>query len=81
MYRQRDMQREREMYRCMSTLPPVNNKNLKHVYTICRLPPLKIPVLEALSSQGSGVFDTTYCDGQLRITRGDRGELRVFTKA
>ena len=46
-----------------------------------RLPPLKIPVLEILSSQGAGIFDTTFCDDQLRITRGDRGEIRIFTKA
>jgi hypothetical protein len=37
--------------------------------------------LEALSSQGAGIFDTTFCDSQLRITRGDRGEIRIFIKA
>mmetsp|Transcript_25737 Transcript_25737/g.61065 ORF Transcript_25737/g.61065 Transcript_25737/m.61065 type:complete len:322 (-) Transcript_25737:207-1172(-) len=44
------------------------------------LQPLKLPVLEAISSQGAGVFDTTYCDQDMRIARGDRGELRVFIK-
>jgi len=37
--------------------------------------------LEALSSQGAGIFDTTFCDGEMRITRGDRGEIRIFIKA
>ena len=28
-----------------------------------------------------GSFDTTYADGDLRVSRGDRGELRVFVRA
>ncbi|CAL1396300.1 unnamed protein product [Linum trigynum] len=47
-----------------------------------QLPPLDIPKLpEALrppSSPGSGDFEVTFLDGDTRITRGDRGELRVF---
>lgn len=27
-----------------------------------------------------GIFDTTYCDNQLRISRGSNGETRVFLK-
>ncbi|KAK3286511.1 plastid-lipid-associated protein [Cymbomonas tetramitiformis] len=28
----------------------------------------------------SGAFDTTYADDEMRVSRGDRGELRVFIK-
>lgn len=63
------------------TLQQVSARNQGGPARQLRLPPLKIPVLEVLSSQGQGIFDTSYCDGQLRITRGDRGEIRIFTKA
>lgn len=63
------------------TLENITAKNPGGPARQLRLPPLKIPVLEALSSQGAGVFETTYCDGSIRITRGDRGEVRIFTKA
>ena len=29
---------------------------------------------------GSGAFETTFVDADARISRGDRGELRVFVK-
>ena len=29
----------------------------------------------------SASFDVTFLDGDMRITRGDRGELRVYVKA
>lgn len=63
------------------TLENVTARNAGGPARQLRLPPLKIPVLEALSSQGAGVFETTFCDASLRITRGDRGEIRIFTKA
>jgi len=63
------------------TLENVTARNAGGPARQLRLPPLKIPVLDALSSQGAGVFATTFCDGSLRITRGDRGEIRIFTKA
>lgn len=28
-----------------------------------------------------GAFDTTFADEDLRVSRGDRGELRVFVRA
>ncbi|CAI8603132.1 unnamed protein product [Vicia faba] len=47
-----------------------------------QLPPLEVPQLpEALrpkSNRGSGDFEVTYLDADTRVTRGDRGELRVF---
>eukprot|EP00245_Coleochaete_scutata_P006535 TRINITY_DN21002_c0_g1_i1.p1 TRINITY_DN21002_c0_g1~~TRINITY_DN21002_c0_g1_i1.p1 ORF type:complete len:300 (+),score=39.19 TRINITY_DN21002_c0_g1_i1:54-902(+) len=50
-----------------------------------QLPPLAIPQLpEALrppSSARSGDFKTTFLDNELRVSRGDRGELRVFVRA
>ena len=27
-----------------------------------------------------GAFDTTFADGDLRVSRGDRGELRLFVR-
>jgi hypothetical protein len=37
---------------------------------------------DALMSGGfqSGAFDTTFVDAETRVSRGDRGELRVFVK-
>jgi len=47
-----------------------------------QLPPLDIPripdALRPKSNKGSGDFEVTYLDTDTRVTRGDRGELRVF---
>ncbi|KAF7837447.1 putative plastid-lipid-associated protein 6, chloroplastic [Senna tora] len=49
---------------------------------LAQLPPFEIPripdVLRPPSNTGSGDFEVTYVDEDTRITRGDRGELRVF---
>ncbi|XP_040384838.1 plastid-lipid-associated protein 6, chloroplastic [Oryza brachyantha] len=50
---------------------------------LSQLPPLEVPRIPdnlrpPSSSTGSGEFEVTYLDGDTRITRGDRGELRVF---
>ena len=55
------------------------------------LPPFRLPspldvlpteARAALTGAGvqSGAFDTTFVDGDLRVSRGDRGELRVFVR-
>ncbi|KAK6122731.1 hypothetical protein DH2020_019797 [Rehmannia glutinosa] len=55
---------------------------VKTTGNLSQLPPLDIPRLpDALrppSNTGSGEFEVTYLDSDTRITRGDRGELRVF---
>ncbi len=51
--------------------------------------PLTLPSpLRALGLEGAvpaslrgGEFDTTFVDGEARVSRGDRGELRVFVRA
>lgn len=49
---------------------------------LSQLPPLEVPrIPESLrpsSNPGSGDFEVTYADSDLRVTRGDRDELRVF---
>ncbi|OMO95253.1 hypothetical protein CCACVL1_05467 [Corchorus capsularis] len=49
---------------------------------LSQLPPLEIPRipdnLRPPSNTGSGEFEVTFADADTRITRGDRGELRVF---
>ncbi|TVU00384.1 hypothetical protein EJB05_54205, partial [Eragrostis curvula] len=49
---------------------------------LSQLPPLELPRipdnLRPPSNTGSGEFEVTYLDDDTRITRGDRGELRVF---
>ena len=42
-----------------------------------------LPELEAAlpPSLKGGEFETTFCDHEARISRGDRGELRVFVRA
>ena len=37
---------------------------------------------QALTGAGlqSGAFDTTFVDADVRVSRGDRGELRVFVR-
>lgn len=55
---------------------------VKTTGNLSQLPPLEVPRLpDALrppSNTGSGEFEVTYLDADTRITRGDRGELRVF---
>lgn len=55
---------------------------VKTTGNLSQIPPLEIPQLpDALrpsTNRGSGDFDVTYLDSDIRITRGDRGELRVF---
>uniref|UniRef100_A0A2P2K9N4 Putative plastid-lipid-associated protein 6ic n=1 Tax=Rhizophora mucronata TaxID=61149 RepID=A0A2P2K9N4_RHIMU len=49
---------------------------------LSQLPPLEVPripdALRLPSNTGSSEFEVTYLDVDTRITRGDRGELRVF---
>ncbi|XWS53787.1 hypothetical protein CRYUN_Cryun10bG0030400 [Craigia yunnanensis] len=49
---------------------------------LSQLPPLEVPripdALRPPSNTGSGEFEVTFVDADTRITRGDRGELRVF---
>lgn len=55
---------------------------VKATGSLSQLPPLEVPQLpeqfRPSTNRGSGDFDVTYLDSDLRITRGDRGELRVF---
>ncbi|CAA6655293.1 unnamed protein product [Spirodela intermedia] len=55
---------------------------VKATGNLSQLPPLELPrlpdSLRPPSNTGSGEFDVTYADDDLRITRGDREELRVF---
>ncbi|CAL4987021.1 unnamed protein product [Urochloa decumbens] len=53
--------------------------------SLAQLPPLEVPRipdnLRPTDNTGSGEFEVTYLDGDTRVTRGDRGELRVFVIA
>uniref|UniRef100_A0A1D1XIP2 Putative plastid-lipid-associated protein 6, chloroplastic n=1 Tax=Anthurium amnicola TaxID=1678845 RepID=A0A1D1XIP2_9ARAE len=55
---------------------------IKPTGSLSQLPPLDLPRLpDALrppSNTGRGEFEVTYVDDVIRITRGDREELRVF---
>lgn len=55
---------------------------VKATGNLSQLPPLELPrlpdSLRPPSNTGSGEFEVTYADEDLRITRGDREELRVF---
>jgi len=55
---------------------------VKTAGNLAQLPPLEVPripdALRPPSNTGSGEFEVTYLDSDTRITRGDRGELRVF---
>lgn len=55
---------------------------MKATGNLSQLPPLELPrlpdALRGTSNRGTGEFDVTYLDSDTRITRGDRGELRVF---
>ncbi|KRH34425.1 hypothetical protein GLYMA_10G182900v4 [Glycine max] len=58
---------------------------MKTAGNLSQLPPLEVPripdALRPPSNTGSGEFEVTYLDSDTRITRGDRGELRVFVIA
>lgn len=58
---------------------------VKATGNLSQLPPLEIPRIpdnfRPPSNTGSGEFEVTYVDSDLRITRGDRSELRVFVIA
>ncbi|KAJ4773567.1 Plastid-lipid associated protein PAP / fibrillin family protein [Rhynchospora pubera] len=55
---------------------------VKPTGSFSQLPPLDVPRLpdglRPPSNTGSGEFEVTYLDSDMRVTRGDRGELRVF---
>ena len=58
--------------------------------SLAQLPPLEVPRVpdnlrppssSSNAGSGEGEFEVTYLDDDTRITRGDRGELRVFVIA
>lgn len=55
---------------------------MKTTGNLSQLPQLDIPRLpdglRPPSNPGTGEFEVKYLDSAMRITRGDRGELRVF---
>lgn len=55
---------------------------VKTTGNLSQLPPFEVPripdALRPPSNTGSGEFEVTYLDSDTRVTRGDRGELRVF---
>mmetsp|Transcript_17762 Transcript_17762/g.27462 ORF Transcript_17762/g.27462 Transcript_17762/m.27462 type:complete len:160 (-) Transcript_17762:833-1312(-) len=59
----------------------VNVRNAGGPARNLKLRPLSIPVLEPFGNLGPGVFDVIYVDSDMRLSRGDRGEVRVFVKA
>ncbi|KAL3675819.1 hypothetical protein R1sor_025767 [Riccia sorocarpa] len=60
--------------------------SVKPLGTFAQLPPFDVPKLpEFLRPRNNcgaetGEFETTYLDNDFRISRGDRGELRIFVK-
>ncbi|XP_057426813.1 plastid-lipid-associated protein 6, chloroplastic [Lotus japonicus] len=58
---------------------------VKTLGNFSQLPPLELPripdALRPSSNRGSGEFEVTFLDSDTRITRGDKGELRVFVIA
>ncbi|KAG0494083.1 hypothetical protein HPP92_005077 [Vanilla planifolia] len=58
---------------------------VKPTGSLSQVPPLDIPrlpdALRPTSNTGAGEFEVTYLDSDFRITRGDRGELRVFVSS
>lgn len=58
---------------------------VKTTGNLSQLPPLEVPQLpeqfRPSTNRGSGDFEVTYLDSDIRVTRGDRGELRVFVVA
>lgn len=66
-----------------STIKIVFEKTtVKTTGNLSQLPPLEVPRIpdqfRPPSNTGSGEFEVTYIDSDTRVTRGDRGELRVF---
>lgn len=55
---------------------------MKTTGNFSQLPPFEVPRIpdqfRQPSNTGSGEFEVTYIDSDTRVTRGDRGELRVF---
>ncbi|KAM4116951.1 hypothetical protein ACB094_02G088700 [Castanea mollissima] len=55
---------------------------VKTTGNLSQLPPLELPripdALRPPSNPGRGEFEVTYLDTDIRVTRGDRDELRVF---
>lgn len=54
---------------------------VKTTGNLAQLPAFELPrIPDSLRppNTGSGEFEVTYLDSDIRITRGDRGELRVF---
>ncbi|XP_057732189.1 plastid-lipid-associated protein 6, chloroplastic [Arachis stenosperma] len=55
---------------------------VKTAGNLSQLPPFELPRIpdsfRPPSNTGSGEFEVTYLDTDTRVTRGDRGELRVF---
>jgi len=54
--------------------------------SLSQLPPFDTPPIpnflrQSSPNQNSGDFVTTYLDPEFRISRGDRGELRIFVRA
>lgn len=58
---------------------------VKTTGNLSQLPTLEVPQLpeqfRPSTNRGSGEFEVTYLDSDIRITRGDRDELRVFVVA
>ncbi|XP_059280750.1 plastid-lipid-associated protein 6, chloroplastic [Lycium ferocissimum] len=58
---------------------------VKTTGNLSQLPQLEVPQIpdqfRPSSNTGSGDFDVTYIDSDTRVTRGDKGELRVFVIA
>ncbi|KAL4578505.1 hypothetical protein LXL04_014628 [Taraxacum kok-saghyz] len=58
---------------------------VKTTGSLSQLPRFEVPQLpeqfRPSTNRGSGDFEVTYLDSDLRVTRGDRGELRVFVVA
>lgn len=55
---------------------------VKTTGNLSQLPPLEVPripdAIRPPSNPGTGEFDVVYVDSDMRVTRGDRGEVRVF---
>ncbi|CAL0316710.1 unnamed protein product [Lupinus luteus] len=60
-----------------------NKTTVKTIGSLSQLPPLEVPRLPdgLRPPSNSGEFEVTYVDSDTRVTRGDRGELRIFVIA